>query len=145
MAMTETERRMTGDDAALAAFFRAARTSGDAPLPAALLADILADAAAVTAERRPALPVRQAPPRQRPWSLRRLFGPVGGWPGAAVLGASAALGFWIGIAGGVSIDSSTGTMVTDSDWSQSWSRTASGDDAATDSVASFYDYAALEG
>ncbi len=144
MAMTEIEKRTDGDDAALAAFFHAARTTAEPPLPAALLSNILADAAAVAAERQPALPARQ-PAVPRRWSLGRLFAPVGGWRGAAVLGASAALGFWIGIAGDVSIDSSTGTVATDSAWSQGWSRTASGEDVASDPVASFYDYAALEG
>lgn len=139
MAKGEEGRPMTGDEAALAPFFRAARAE-EVILPPALMANILADAAAVTAERRPALPARQ--PAAARWTVRRLFAPIGGWAGATVLGVSAALGFWIGVAGSVSIDSS-GTVQAESSWAADWEQVAAGDDAALDPVTSFYDYAGL--
>lgn len=145
MAIDREGRPMTGDEATLAPFFRAAQEV-EAPLPPALLAAILADAAAVTAERRPGLPERQRAGRAGGgrWSLRGLLAPVGGWAGAAVLGVSAAVGFWVGIAGGVSIGAD-GTVQAESRWTVDWEQAASGDETGLDPVASFYDYAGLEG
>jgi hypothetical protein len=118
------------DDAALAPFFAAAQA--DAPeLPTRLLNAMLADAADVAAVR--PRPAPAAPPT--PWWRRiRPFEPIGGWRGLAALGACAALGFWIGIAGGVTVEG--GTV-----WAGSGSTVS---EVATDPVGEFFDLASAE-
>lgn len=137
----------TPDEAALAPFFRAARTAEAQALPPGLVADILADAAAVSAARHPALPERRRAPAPRRPLLGRLLAPFGGWPGAAVLGTAAAVGFWVGVAGSVSIDA-TGTVRAGSAWTHDLMADTTADQGAdqeADPVASFFDLAALEG
>ncbi len=115
------------DEAALAPFFAAARRA-EPPPPVHLLSAILADAAAAQAARSPAAePGRRTPPGR----AVRLAAPVGGWRGVAALAACAALGFWLGLAGEISIDGATvsaGTAVAESD----------------DPVGEFFDLAAME-
>jgi hypothetical protein len=123
----EAMQRDAEAEAALVPFLGAVRADEPAP-PVALLNAILADAAAVSAERRqvtaPARAARSLP-RLRAW-----LEPIGGWRGAAALGLCAALGFWVGLSGGVAID---GTTV--------WAGSTDG----TDPVAAFFDLAAAEG
>jgi hypothetical protein len=98
--MAEDRRTMTPDDeAALAPFFAAARAAPPEP-PLRLLSAILADAAEAGA---PAPAAPAAPPR---W--RTVLAPaLGGWRAATALAACALLGFWLGLAGGVTIDGTT--------------------------------------
>ena len=97
----KTDEATAADEAALAPFFLAARAGAPEP-PLPLLTAILADAADIAAARRPAPP---APARPR-W--RGAVPPVlGGWRGAGALAACAALGFWLGLAGGVTLDGTT--------------------------------------
>lgn len=127
MADENDRKSPTGDEAALAAFFAAARAD-EPPVPMALLSAILADAAELAAERAPAPAPVARPARRR---LGRLFDPLGGWRGATALAACALVGFWIGIAGDIAIDGTSvqaGTTVADSD----------------DPVVEFFDLAALE-
>jgi hypothetical protein len=116
----------TQDEAALAPFFAAARAAAPEP-STALLSAILADAAEAGAARR--APPARAPRRSR-W--RDAVAPaLGGWRGAAALAACALFGFWLGLAGGVSLDGTT---------LQAGS-TAAADDG---SVEAFFDLAAVE-
>jgi hypothetical protein len=113
------------DEAALAPFLTAAR--GEDVVPRiTLLNAILADAAAVSAERRP-VPAPARPERR--FRLRALLEPIGGWRGAAALGLCAALGFWLGLSE-IAIDGAT-----------VWA----GAPDTTDPVAAFFDLAAAEG
>jgi hypothetical protein len=128
------------DEATLGAFFAAARGADRAPdrgPTTALLSAILADAAAVAAERRAA--AAAAPPAARgrwPGTLRT----IGGWRGLTALAACAALGFWLGIAGEVTID--TGRSA----WpSFDASADASADQGVDDQLGAFYDLASVEG
>jgi hypothetical protein len=114
------------DEAALESFFAAARAAEQAPRTA-LLSAILADAAEVQAAR--AVPPAPAPGRPR--RTARLLAPIGGWRGLAALGACAALGFWLGVAGDLSLDGATLT-------------TAAAAESADDGVDAFFDYASLE-
>jgi hypothetical protein len=126
--MAERDHPVTRDEeaeAALAPFLAAARAE-DAPPRVALLNAILADAAAVSAERQPAPAVARPGRRFR---LPALLEPIGGWRGVAALGLCAALGFWLGVSE-VTIE---GTTV--------WAGTAD----TTDPVAAFFDLAAAEG
>ena len=92
-----------GDEAALAPFFAAARAAAPEP-PVRLLSAILADAAEASA------------PHSAPVAARWRAVPALGWRGATALAACAALGFWLGLAGGVTIDGATlqaGTLAAD--------------------------------
>ena len=115
------------DEAALEAFFAAARAEADAPRTA-LLSAILADAAEVHAARN--APAPAAPPRRTVRGIR-LLAPIGGWRGLAALGACAALGFWLGLAGNLSLDGTTLTA-------------GAASPSAADGVDAFFDYASLE-
>ncbi len=140
--MTEGRESTKGLDrrtiAALEPFFAAARAEVDAP-PLALFSAILADAGRVSAERSAHAPEPtggDAPPAER----RGRFELVGGWRGLASLAACAVLGFWIGIAGNVTIED--GKV-----WAGS--STASADALVADSgtgdpVDAFFDLAATE-
>lgn len=78
----------------LAPYFDAARAEARDP-SVALLAAIIADAGRLQAERQP-------PP---PTALHRLAARAGGaWRASAALAACALLGFWLGTAGGLSIE-----------------------------------------
>jgi hypothetical protein len=115
------------DEAALAPFFAAAR-GAEPPPPVHLLSAILADAAAAQTARIPAADPARRTPRGR---VVRLAAPVGGWRGVAALAVCAALGFWLGLAGEISIDGATvsaGTAIAESD----------------DPVGEFFDLAAME-
>ena len=96
----------------------------DAPLRPELLSAILADAAAASAARA-WLPRRVALGRR----LRELLEPLGGLRGAAALGVCAALGFGVGLTGGIGLDA-TGI----------WSDPAA--EAAAEPVVAFFDFAA---
>ena len=92
-----------GDEAALAPFFAAARAAPPEP-PVRLLSAILADAAEAGA------------PLAAPVAARWRAVPALGWRGATALAACALLGFWLGLAGGVTIDGTTlqaGTVAAD--------------------------------
>ena len=120
----------TDDEAALAPFFAAARAAPPDP-STSLLSAILADAAEAVAAPKPTAPAR-APVRLR---LRDAVAPaLGGWRGATALAACAALGFWLGIAGGISIDGTT---------LQAGTALVAADDGA-DPVESLFDLAAVE-
>ena len=120
------------DAAALEPFFAAARAA-DRGATTALLSAIIADAAEGTAERRAAAAAAPPPARRRGGGTLRA---IGGWRGLTALAACAALGFWLGIAGEVSID--TGQT--------SWSSyDATADGGADDQVGAFYDLASVEG
>ncbi len=119
------------DEAALRPFFVAARAA-EVPPRTALLSAILADAADVAAAQRLApapAPARSAGLAAR---LRRSVAPLGGWRGLTTLAASAALGFWLGLAGNLSIDGTT--------LSVGQAAAASADDP----VADFFDLASAE-
>lgn len=122
------------EEGALAAFFDAARAEPwPAPSPS-FLAAVLADAAAVT-PRRAVVPFPAPPPRRG--LLARLgarLAPVGGWPGAGALAASAAIGFWAG-AGGLGADYAMPTL---------WPDVAALESPA-DAIGGFFDFASLEG
>ena len=120
------------DAALLAPFFAEARAREIGPTTA-LLSAILADAGAVAAERR--APAPGAPRRGR---IRQF----GGWRGLAALAACAVLGFWIGIAGNLPIE--TGTTSSAS-YDGGTSSDASSDGGADDQLGAFYDLASLEG
>ena len=109
--------------AAPAAVARAAVTPGAAPVP-------IAPEAASAA-------VRAAPRR----SGRRWLQGVGGWKGLTALAACAAIGFWIGIAGRVTIED--GAV-----WAGSPTAAMDATDADTgleDPVVAFFDLASVEG
>jgi hypothetical protein len=91
-------RGTTPEEAALAPFFAAARRAPPEP-SVALLSAILADAAEAAAPR--------PSPAPRPPVRARWRAALGGWGGATALAACAMLGFWIGLAGGVTIDGAT--------------------------------------
>jgi hypothetical protein len=114
------------DEALLESFFAAARAEEEAPRTA-LLSAILADAGEVHAARA-APPV---PAARRPARSARFLAPIGGWRGLAALGACAALGFWLGVAGNLSLDGATLT-------------TAAAGESAAEGVDAFFDYASLE-
>ncbi len=113
------------DETALAPFFAAARAEEEAPRTG-LLSAILADAAEVHAART-AIP---APAPRGGWGPR-LLAPIGGWGGLAALGACAAVGFWLGIAGNLSIDGTTLTA-------------GAASESSADGVGAFFDLASLE-
>ncbi|HET9068288.1 MAG TPA: hypothetical protein VFN28_06560 [Amaricoccus sp.] len=119
----------SADEAALAPFFAAAR-AGETPPQTALLSAILADAAEVHAARA-APPAPALPAARKPRFGARLLAPIGGWGGLAALGACAALGFWLGLAGNLSLD---GTTLT----------TAAASQTGDAGVDAFFDYASLE-
>jgi hypothetical protein len=110
----------------LAPFFAAARDEPPEP-SVTLLSAILADAAGAAASRR-------APPHA-PARWRDAVAPaLGGWRGATALAACALIGFWLGIAGGITIDGTTleaGTALASAD-------------AGTDPVEALLDLAAAE-
>jgi hypothetical protein len=110
-------------DDALEPFFAAARAAGEGPRTA-LLSAILADAAEMHAARTAPAP---AAPR-RPARGVRLLAPIGGWRALAALGACAALGVWLGLAGNLALDGATLTAGA----------------SAADGLDAFFDYAALE-
>ena len=114
------------DEAALEAFLTAARAEAPAPRTA-LLSAILADAAEVHAAREAA----PAPWPPLPARRVRFLAPIGGWRGLAALGACAALGFWLGLAGNLTLDGATLT-------------TAATSESAADGVDAFFDFASLE-
>ena len=124
----------SGDAAALAPFFAAARATAPEP-PLDLLSAILADAAEAGAPH--PIPAR-GPATARPDRPRRrsLAATLGGWRGATALAACAALGFWLGIAGSVTVD---GGMLR-SDAASYASASAYG----ADPVETFLDLASLE-
>jgi hypothetical protein len=115
------------DEAALDTFFAAARAE-EHPPRTALLSAILADAAEVHASRHAA---PDPAPRRSGWRLASLFEPLGGWRALAALGACAAVGFWLGIAGNLTVDGATVIAGTASE-------------SAADGVDAFFDYASLE-
>ncbi|MFO1141133.1 MAG: hypothetical protein U1E59_01885 [Amaricoccus sp.] len=120
--------RADRDATLLAPFFAEAR-AGDPGPTTALLSAILADAGAVSAERRaPASPA----PRGR----------LGGWRGLAALAACAVLGFWIGIAGNLPIEAGTTSSAS---YDGEASSDAGSDGGAVDQLGAFYDLASLEG
>ena len=127
--MARDDDRVTAahDEAALAPFFAAARAA-EPPPPVHLLSAILADAAVAQAARTPpAEPVRRA----RRGRALRFAAPIGGWRAVAALAACAALGFWLGLAGEVSIDGATvsaGAAIAETD----------------DPVGEFFDLASVE-
>ena len=125
-------RHSEADASALEPFFAAARDT-DAGPSVTLLSAILADAGEVSAERRAAEAV-PAPASRRSGGYLRT---IGGWRGLTALAACAALGFWLGIAGEVSIDTGQATS-----WS-SYDSTADG--SADDQVGAFFDLASVEG
>jgi len=105
----------------LAPYFDAARMRTQDP-SVALLSAIIADAAAVQAARNPPPPA---------W--RRLLDPARRtWPASAALAACALLGFWVGVAGTVSIDPT------------SFATTLSDGSTDADPVATFLELAAME-
>ena len=120
------------DEAALERFFAAARADRPEP-PLRLLNAVLADAAEVAAARQ--APQAPAVPARPWWRHPRLLEPIAGWRGLATLGACAVFGFWVGIAGGITVDD--GTV---------WAGTATvaSDEAATDPVGEFFDLASVE-
>ncbi|HRO11943.1 hypothetical protein [Amaricoccus sp.] len=124
-----TPHRDAEDEAALAAFFAAARAEEEGP-SVALLSAILADAAGIHADRAVAPAARRFLPAGSGWGAR-LLAPIGGWRGIAVLGGCAAFGFWLGLAGNLSLDGTTLTTVAASE-------------SAVTGVDAFFDLAALE-
>ena len=125
---------ISDDEAVLAPFFAAARAE-EAPPPTALLSAILADAAEVHAARTTPAHPAPTPPARRPRFGARLLSPIGGWGGLAALGACAAFGFWLGLAGDLSLDGGTLTTVA---------ADQSDDGGADIGVGAFFDYASLE-
>lgn len=124
----------TADERMLEPWFAAAREEPADP-PLALLSAILADAASVSAERQETTLDRR--PTDRGEAVdRRVFDIVGGWKGLGALAACAAVGFWMGLAGQVTIEN--GTV-----WSGSSSVAA--DATPDDPVGAFYDLAMAEG
>ena len=118
----KADKATTADEAALAPFFLAARAGAPEP-PLPLLTAILADAA----EARSPAPAAPAPVRRG-----RLAPAFGVWRGAAALAACALLGFWLGLAGGVTVDGATLRAVAAS----------AADDG--DPIETFLDLAAME-
>jgi len=116
-------------EATLAPLFAAARAEPSSP-PLSLLSAILADAAEVGAARQPSPPERR---RERSAGVATFAGVLGGWRGLAALGASAAVGLWIGFSADLTVD---GTSV------QTGSAVASALDP--DPVEDFFDLASLE-
>ena len=76
---------------------------------------------------------RPHPPSAAPPRSRRALAPIGGWRGLAALAACAALGFWLGIAGEVTLDGGT-----------AWNGLDSAESTA-DQVGAFFDLASTEG
>jgi hypothetical protein len=124
-------------EAALEPFFAAARAADRTAVrgpTTALLSAILADAAEVSAERAAAAAEPLAAGHGA--YLRA----IGGWRGLTALAACAALGFWLGIAGEVPID--TGGSA----WSSyGTSDGASAEGGGDDQLGAFYDLASAEG
>lgn len=123
--MAEDDAAAEAEARALESWFAAARAEPAGP-PLALFSAILGDAAAVTAERRPPLPRRK----------QAVLGGIGGWKGLTGLAACAAVGFWIGIAGQVTIEN--GTV-----WSGAG--TVTSEAMPDDPVGAFFDLASAEG
>ena len=147
---------MTAEERLLAPWFAAARAEAADP-PLTLLSAILADAAEIRSEirgeiggeigsdtggeigaaREPAAApaaVLAAPARPR----RRWLQGVGGWKGMTALAACAAVGFWIGLAGRVTIED--GAV-----WAGTRAVAADADSAPDDPVVAFFDLASVEG
>jgi hypothetical protein len=100
MADDRRKDTMTPEEQALAPFFAAARAAPPEP-PLRLLSAMLADAAEAGA------PERAMPAAARAGWRRVLAPALGGWRAATALAACAVLGFWLGLAGGVTIDGTT--------------------------------------
>lgn len=139
MAERRTQRERTAEEQGLEPWFAAARAEVADP-PLALLSAILADAASVGAAREVAVP----PAREVPAEVVPLpqagggwrFDLVGGWKGLAGLAACAAVGFWIGMVGEVTVED--GAV-----WSGA--RAVAADSAPDDPVGAFFDLASAEG
>jgi anti-sigma-K factor RskA len=102
MADDRRSRTMTPEDeaaTALAPFFAAARAAPPGP-PVSLLSAILADAAEATAP-----PAATAASARTRW--RAAPPALGGWRAVTALAACVLLGFWLGLAGGVTIEGTT--------------------------------------
>lgn len=120
-------------------WFAAARSETPEP-PLALLSAILGDAAEVSAER-VVVPAEDAAAEMvaaKPVPLRRQrrFDGIGGWKGLAALAACAAMGFWAGIAGQVTVED--GAL-----WTGHASAVA--ETVPEDPVGAFFDLASVEG
>lgn len=150
MAERRDEAPAAPEERTLEPWFAAARAERAEP-SLGLLTAILADAGAVGAERaagggvqpgaalRPAVAEGALPARREGSAVhgrRRGLDGLGGWKGLAALAACAAAGFWIGIAGQVTIED--GTV-----WSGA--RAVAADTAPDDPVGAFFDLASAEG
>jgi hypothetical protein len=134
MAEGQQERPTATDEAMLDPWFAAVRAEPAEP-PLALLSAIVGDAAAVSLERRTAAAV--LPPPTPPQAIGRpVADVVGGWKGLTALAACAATGFWIGIAGQVTVEDG-----------RVWSGqgTVAAEASPDDPVGAFFDLAAAEG
>lgn len=129
--MAEDDAVAEAEARALEPWFAAARAESAEP-PLALYSAILGDAAAVAAERRPPLPRREQPVAHGGGGISG----IGGWKGLTALAACAAVGFWIGIAGQVTIEN--GAV-----WSGA--KTLASDATPDDPVGAFFDLASAEG
>jgi len=126
---------MTAEERLLAPWFAAARAEAADP-PLALLSAIIADAGAIGAMRTAA--ITPAPVPATPGPRRRWLQGVGGWKGLTALAACAAVGFWIGIAGRVTIED--GAV-----WAGTRTVAANAEAAPDDPVVAFFDLASVEG
>lgn len=119
-------------------WFAAARSETPEP-PLALMSAILGDAAAVSAER-VAMPVETVAETDAaetvPLRRRRRFDGIGGWKGLAALAACAAMGFWAGIAGQVTVED--GALWTGQP-------AVAAETVPDDPVGAFFDLASVEG
>jgi len=94
--MSKTEQPMI-DDAALEAFFVAARS--DPPVPSdALMARIMADAEAEAHGRDATMAVAQPARRTRRGLIATVIGALGGWPAMAGMVTATMAGVWFGFA-----------------------------------------------
>ncbi|MFT3972630.1 MAG: hypothetical protein QM699_04035 [Amaricoccus sp.] len=142
MADSRNPGETSPDETSLEPWFAAARAERTDP-PLALLAAILDDAVAVGAGRAPMAPVLVAEPEPdvaavialEPDAPRRRLGALG-WKAMTALAACALLGFWIGIAGRVTIED--GAV-----WSGA--RAVAADTVPDDPVGAFFDLASAEG
>lgn len=94
-------------DAALEAFFVAARAAAPEP-SAAFLARVLAEAEAVQAQAMRQADPAPAPARQNTW--RGILAALGGWGGASGLATATVAGLWLGFTGAQGTDASAGTL-----------------------------------
>lgn len=138
---------MTADERLLTPWFAAARAEAADP-PLALLSAILADAGEIGAARTAAV-AREPEPEPAPEPVavpaaapsrpkRRWLQGVGGWKGLTALAACAAIGFWIGIAGRVTIED--GAV-----WAGSPTAAVDAESGLDDPVVAFFDLASVEG